>query len=110
VLLLYFQTLFGYLRIAPRAAFGARLRSLQNTAKEREMLKESVETALDEIRPALQADGGDVELVGVSEGGVVTVRLTGACHECPMGMQTLKMGIEAHLKKAVPLVTEVLGV
>jgi Fe-S cluster biogenesis protein NfuA len=73
------------------------------------MLKESVETALEEIRPALQADGGDVELVEVTEAGVVTVKLTGACHGCPMGMQTLKMGIEAHLKKAVPQVTEVLG-
>ncbi len=74
------------------------------------MLRESVETALDEIRPALQADGGDVELVEVSDSGVVTVKLTGACHGCPMGMQTLKMGIEAHLKKTVPQVTEVLGV
>ena len=74
------------------------------------MLKETVETALEEIRPALQADGGDVELVDVSDGGVVTVKLTGACHGCPMGMQTLKMGIEAHLRKAIPEVTEVLGV
>ena len=74
------------------------------------MLRETVETALDEIRPALQADGGDVLLVDVSDAGVVTVKLTGACHGCPMGMQTLKMGIEAHLRKAVPQVTEVLGV
>ena len=74
------------------------------------MLKESVETALEEIRPALRADGGDVELVGVSEDGVVTVKLTGACHGCPHGMQTLKMGIETHLKKTVPEVSEVLGV
>jgi Fe-S cluster biogenesis protein NfuA len=73
------------------------------------MFRESVETALDEIRPALQADGGDVELVEVSEAGVVTVKLTGACHGCPMGMQTLKLGIEAHLKKTVPQVTEVIG-
>jgi Fe-S cluster biogenesis protein NfuA len=74
------------------------------------MLKESVETALLEIRPALRADGGDVELVEVTEDGVVKVKLTGACHDCPMGMQTLKLGIEAHLKKVVPGVTEVLGV
>jgi Fe-S cluster biogenesis protein NfuA len=74
------------------------------------MLKESVETALKEIRPALRADGGDVELVEVTEDGIVKVKLTGACHECPMGMQTLKLGIEAHLKKAVPGVIEVLGV
>ena len=74
------------------------------------MLKETVQKALNEIRPSLQADGGDVELVDVSEAGVVKVKLTGACQGCPMGMQTLKMGIEAHLKKAVPQVTEVLGV
>ena len=74
------------------------------------MLKESVETALKEIRPALRADGGDVELVEVTEDGIVKVKLTGACHDCPMGMQTLKLGIEAHLKKAVPGVIEVLGV
>jgi len=74
------------------------------------MLKESVETALDEIRPALRADGGDVELVEITADGVVKVKLTGACHGCPMGLQTLKMGIETHLKKMVPEVTEVLGV
>jgi Fe-S cluster biogenesis protein NfuA len=73
------------------------------------MLKESVETALEEIRPALKADGGDVELIEVTEAGVVKVKLTGACHGCPMGLQTLKMGIEAHLKKKVPEVSEVLG-
>ena len=74
------------------------------------MLRETVEAALAEIRPALQADGGDVQLVDVTEQGVVKVKLTGACHDCPMGTQTLKMGVEAHLKKAVPQVTEVLGV
>ena len=74
------------------------------------MTKESVETALDEIRPALRADGGDVELIDVGENGVVKVKLTGACHGCPMGLQTLKMGIETHLKKMVPEVTEVVGV
>jgi Fe-S cluster biogenesis protein NfuA len=73
------------------------------------MLKESVQTALNEIRPALQADGGDVELVDVSETGVVKVKLTGACHGCPMGMQTLKMGIEMQLKQKVPGVSEVIG-
>ena len=74
------------------------------------MLKESVETALDEIRPALRADGGDVELVEVTADGVVKVKLTGACHGCPMGMQTLKMGIEMQLKQKVPEVREVIGV
>jgi Fe-S cluster biogenesis protein NfuA len=74
------------------------------------MLKETVETALDEIKPALEADGGSVELVEVSETGVVKVRLTGACAGCPMGMQTLKLGIERQLKQKVPGVTEVVRV
>ena len=74
------------------------------------MLKETVQTALNEIRPALQADGGDVELVDVSETGTVKVKLTGACRGCPMGMQTLKMGIEQQLKAKVPGVSEVVGV
>ncbi len=74
------------------------------------MLKESVQTALNEIRPSLQADGGDVTLVDVSEAGVVKVKLTGACRGCPMGMQTLKMGIEKQLKQKVPEISEVIGV
>jgi Fe-S cluster biogenesis protein NfuA len=74
------------------------------------MLKESVELALNEIRPALEADGGDVELVEVSDQGVVKVRLTGACAGCPMGMQTLKLGIEKQLKEKVPEVSEVVRV
>ncbi|MGD0724915.1 MAG: NifU family protein [Spirochaetia bacterium] len=73
-------------------------------------MKEQVQTALDEIKPALEADGGDVELVDVSDEGVVKVRLTGACRGCPMGMQTLKLGIEKHLKQKVPEVSEVIGV
>lgn len=72
------------------------------------MLKESVQKALDEIQPALQADGGSVELVDVSETGVVKVRLKGACSGCPMSAQTLKMGIERHLKSKVPEVSEVI--
>jgi len=74
------------------------------------MLKESVETALDEIPPAPRAGGGVVELVEITADGVGQVKLTGACHGCPMGLQTLKMGIETHLKKMIPEVTEVLGV
>lgn len=66
------------------------------------MLKEQVEKALEEIKPALQADGGDVELVEVSDDGVVKVRLKGACGSCPMSTYTLKMGIEQKLKKDVP--------
>jgi Fe-S cluster biogenesis protein NfuA len=66
------------------------------------MLKEKVEAALDKIRPALQADGGDVQLVGISEKGIVTVKLQGACAGCPMSQMTLKMGIEKILKQNVP--------
>ena len=69
---------------------------------------EKVEKALDKIRPALMADGGNVELVEVRE-GVVKVRLTGACGGCPMSQMTLKMGIERHLKKEIPEVKEVVA-
>jgi Fe-S cluster biogenesis protein NfuA len=65
-----------------------------------------VEKVLNKIRPALQADGGDVELVDV-EGGVVKVRLTGACGGCPMAMMTLKGGIEVALKEEIPSVQRV---
>ncbi|UCD16092.1 MAG: NifU family protein [Candidatus Omnitrophota bacterium] len=71
------------------------------------MLKEKVEKALEEIRPYLQADGGNVELVEVTQDGVVKVRLTGACGGCPMSTYTLKMGIEQKLKEAVPQVKSV---
>ncbi len=71
------------------------------------MLKEQVEEVLDKLRPNLQAHGGDVELVEVSEEGVVSVRLQGACQGCPMAQQTLKMGIEAILKEELPEVQAV---
>jgi len=70
-------------------------------------MKEKVEQALAKIRPALQADGGDVELVDVGQDGIVKVRLKGACGGCPMSQLTLKMGIERILKKEVPEVTAV---
>jgi len=70
-------------------------------------MKEKVEQALAKIRPALQADGGDVELVDVGADGVVKVRLSGACGGCPMSQLTLKMGIERILKKEVPEVKSV---
>jgi Fe-S cluster biogenesis protein NfuA len=73
------------------------------------MVKEEVEKALAKVRPMLQADGGDVELVDV-EGGLVKVRLKGACGGCPMATQTLKHGIERLLKKEVPEVEEVVSV
>lgn len=70
-------------------------------------LNEKVEAALDKVRPQLQRDGGDVELVSVGDDGKVLVRLTGACGGCPMSQMTLKMGIEKVLKSAVPEVTTV---
>ncbi len=73
-------------------------------------MKEKIEAALNKIRPALQADGGDVELVEVTPEGVVKVRLTGACGGCPMSQMTLKMGIEVSLKEEVPEVKEVIAV
>ena len=68
---------------------------------------EEVKAVLETVRPALQADGGDVELIDVTEDGVVKVRLKGACGGCPMSQLTLKMGIERILKKEVPEVTSV---
>ncbi len=72
-------------------------------------MKEKVEATLETIRPALQADGGDVELVGV-EDGVVTVRLVGACGSCPMSTMTLRMGVERILRKEVPEMTKLVAV
>ena len=74
------------------------------------MLEEKVKTALEDVRPSLQADGGDVEFVSVSEDGVVSVKLTGACGGCPMAQMTLKNGIEAYLKKEIPEVNSVIGI
>jgi Fe-S cluster biogenesis protein NfuA len=71
-----------------------------------ETVEKKVQKALDEIRPSLQADGGDVELVAV-EKGVVKVRLQGHCVGCPMSALTLKQGVETHLKKRVPEVVKV---
>jgi Fe-S cluster biogenesis protein NfuA len=69
-------------------------------------MKDKVEQALNDIRPSLQLDGGDVELVAV-ENGIVRVRLTGACGGCPMSQMTLKQGIESHIRNAVPEVLSV---
>ena len=69
-------------------------------------MREKVEEAINKIRPMLQADGGDVELVDVQE-GIVTVRLQGACAGCTMSQMTLKQGIESHVKKVVPEVLSV---
>ncbi|GHV69610.1 NifU family protein [Spirochaetia bacterium] len=74
------------------------------------MLEDQIKTALNDVRPSLQADGGDVEFVSVGDDGTVSLKLTGACGACPMAQMTLKMGIESYLKKEVPEVTSVVGV
>lgn len=71
------------------------------------MEKNKIEATLDHIRPALRADGGDVELVEIGADGVVKVRLTGMCGGCPMSQMTLKQGIERYLKEAHPEVKSV---
>ncbi|MBU0934037.1 MAG: NifU family protein [Spirochaetes bacterium] len=68
---------------------------------------EAIKRAIQDVRPSLQADGGDIEFVSAADSGKVTVRLTGACGSCPMAIMTLKQGVEAHLKRTVPGVTEV---
>jgi len=73
-------------------------------------MKEQVQEVLELIRPALQADGGDVELVDVTDDGIVSVKLTGACGSCPMSTMTLKMGIERTLVEKIPEVKEVVQV
>jgi len=70
-------------------------------------LKEKVQETLDGIRPHLQADGGDIELVDVDDEGIVSVRLAGACRGCPGAIMTLRMGVERILREQVP---EVKGV
>jgi Fe-S cluster biogenesis protein NfuA len=73
-------------------------------------MKEKVEEAIQQVRPMLQRDGGDIELVSVEADGTVKVRLKGACGSCPMSTMTLKMGVEKFLKQQVPSVKEVVQV
>ncbi len=70
-------------------------------------LRDEVEAVLVKVRPMLQADGGDVDLVDVSDDGIVTVQLRGACGSCPFSMMTLKNGIEARIKEEIPSIKEV---
>jgi Fe-S cluster biogenesis protein NfuA len=72
-------------------------------------MREKVEKVLAEVRPHLEADGGNIELIAVEE-GVVKVKLIGACGSCPMSQMTLKRGIEARLKAKIPEVKEVVSV
>ena len=77
--------------------------------QEGELVRAKVEEILNNIRPSLQADGGDVELVDVKE-GIVSLRLKGACAGCPMSAMTLKNGIERTLKQEIPDLKEVIAV
>ncbi len=72
-------------------------------------MREKVEKALDKIRPMLMADGGNVDLVEVTDDGVVKLKLTGTCGCCPMSQMTLKMGVERIIKQEVPEVKEVIA-
>lgn len=73
-------------------------------------MKERVEAVIAKIRPSLQADGGDLELVEVTDDGIIKVRLTGACRGCPMSQMTLKMGVEKAIKEEIPEIKEVIAV
>ena len=72
-----------------------------------EKMRQRILTALDSIRPYLQADGGDVELVNVTDDGIVEVRLTGACVDCPMSQMTLRAGVERALIREIPWIRRV---
>jgi len=71
-------------------------------------LKERVQNVINLIRPAVQADGGDIELVDVLDDGTVQIRFHGACHGCPSSTMTLQMGIERNLREKIPEVTSVI--
>ncbi len=73
-------------------------------------MEEKVKEVIEQIRPFLKADGGDVEIVEVTDDGTVKLKLVGACGHCPMSTMTLKMGIEKKLKEAIPQVKEVVAV
>ena len=70
-------------------------------------MMEKVQAVLDQVRPMLQRDGGDVELIEVTADGIVKVKLQGACGSCPMSTMTLKMGIEKAIKEQIPEIVEV---
>ncbi len=76
----------------------------------KEEILKSVANTLDQVRPYLQADGGDIEVVELTDDNILKVRLTGACHGCPFSMQTLKAGVEQAIKRDVPQIAEVVSV
>jgi Fe-S cluster biogenesis protein NfuA len=77
---------------------------------ESKFIKERVVKALERVRPYLQSDGGDIELIEVADDMSVKVKLTGACHGCPYSMQTLKAGVEQAIMKEVPEIKRVISV
>jgi Fe-S cluster biogenesis protein NfuA len=77
---------------------------------DKELIKEKVLGAMEQLRPFMNADGGDVEFVEIKDDGVVVVRLLGACSDCSMSMMTLKAGLEEAVKKEVPEVKEVVAI
>jgi Fe-S cluster biogenesis protein NfuA len=77
---------------------------------EQQQLVDKVEIALDEIRPFLQSDGGDIKLIGIEDGTTVKVQLQGACVGCSVNQMTLKSGVEMTIKKHVPQILEVINV
>ena len=80
------------------------------TGTDQQTTRERVQGVINLIRPAVQADGGDIELVDVTPGGVVQIRFHGACHGCPSSTMTLQMGIERNLRERVPEITQVVPV
>ncbi len=83
---------------------------MPTTEKIDDTLRREVADVLKQLRPAVQSDGGDIELVDVSDDGLVRVRLLGACIGCPSSSMTLKLGVEQTLKSRIPLVREVICV
>ncbi len=82
-----------------------------NEQDSRQTLTEKVNEVIGRIRPMIQGDGGDIELVGIDESsGRVSIRFLGACRGCPMSAMTLKMGVERHMKQTIPEVNEVVAV
>jgi Fe-S cluster biogenesis protein NfuA len=73
-------------------------------------IRDRVAKALEKVRPYLQSDGGDIDLIDVTEEGIVKVKLKGACHGCPYSLQTLKAGVEQAIKKEVPEIKSVISV
>jgi len=76
----------------------------------REKLNQKVQNIIEQVRPYLQADGGDINFIEVTDDNIVNVELTGACGACPFSTMTLKNGVEATLKKVIPEIKEVVAI